>query len=240
MEKKEKFKLLVLIPNSGMSRETLNEREAMLSEYASDSTIISVECIPEGPISIESEYEEIEAGIHILKRARTASNDGYDSMIVYCSSDPAVRAAREVSKIPVIAPGYISMMIAQDMGNQYSIITPLSEMVHLNDVKMRSYGFDPTKCKSIRSLDIEVDELRDEIDKTYETLLREGRKCVEEDNAHVIVLACLGFAGLGERLQQDLNIPVIDPASVSIRYAELLYHLNLNYSRFSYKIRDEK
>ena len=113
-------------------------------------------------------------------------------------------------------------------------------MNHFNDVKMRSYGFDPTKCKSIRSLDIEVDDLRDEIDKTYETLLREGRKCVEEDNAHVIVLACLGLAGLGERLQKDLNIPVIDPASVSIRYAELLYHLNLNYSRFSYKIRDEK
>lgn len=70
---------------------------------------------------------------------------------------------------------------------------------------------------------------------TYKVLLKEGEKCVLEDGAHVIVLACLGLAGLGERLQKDLHIPVIDPAAVSIKYAELLYNLGLNYSSLSYK-----
>ena len=65
--------------------------------------------------------------------------------------------------------------------------------------------------------------------------MKEGEKCVLEDGAHVIVLACLGLAGLGERLQKDLHIPVIDPAAVSIKYAELLYNLGLNYSSLSYK-----
>lgn len=236
MCKNKKFNLLVLIPNSGMSTMTLADRKQMLSKYADDNTEISVECIPAGPISIETEHEEFEAGIHILNRARTAAEDGFDCMIVYCSSDPAVRAARELAKIPVIGPGYISMMIGQELGDQYSIITPLKEMININNVKLRGYGFDPTKCKSIRSLDINVDNLRDAIDETYKALLREGEKCILEDGAHVIVLACLGLAGLGERLQADLHVPVIDPASVSIKYAELLYNLGLNYSSLSYEV----
>ncbi len=100
MCKNKKFNLLVLIPNSGMSTMTLADRKQMLSKYADNNTEISVECIPAGPISIETEHEEFEAGIHILNRARTAAEDGFDCMIVYCSSDPAVRAARELAKIP--------------------------------------------------------------------------------------------------------------------------------------------
>ena len=84
MCKNKKFNLLVLIPNSGMSTMTLADRKQMLSKYADNNTEISVECIPAGPISIETEHEEFEAGIHILNRARTAAEDGFDCMIVYC------------------------------------------------------------------------------------------------------------------------------------------------------------
>jgi len=195
-----------------MSKEILADRKQMLSKYASNNTEITVECIPAGPISIETEYEEFEAGIHILDRARTVAEDGFDCMIIYCSSDPAVRAARELTSVPVIGPGYISMMIGQELGDQYSIITPLEEMININNVN-----------------------IGDKVDETYKVLLKEGEKCVLEDGAHVIVLACLGLAGLGERLQKDLHIPVIDPAAVSIKYAELLYNLGLNYSSLSYK-----
>lgn len=87
MGKNRKFNLLVLIPNSGMSKEILADRKQMLSKYASNNTEITVECIPAGPISIETEYEEFEAGIHILDRARTVAEDGFDCMIIYCSSD---------------------------------------------------------------------------------------------------------------------------------------------------------
>lgn len=69
MGKNRKFNLLVLIPNSGMSKEILADRKQMLSKYASNNTEITVECIPAGPISIETEYEEFEAGIHIFRQS---------------------------------------------------------------------------------------------------------------------------------------------------------------------------
>ena len=78
MCKIKKFNLLVLIPNSGLSTMTLSDRKQMLSKYADNNTEISVECIPAGPISIETEHEEFEAGINILNKQRTPAQDGYD------------------------------------------------------------------------------------------------------------------------------------------------------------------
>ena len=48
------MKLKVIIPNSGMDRKTLDDREVMLSAYAMQSTEISVDCIDHGPESIEN------------------------------------------------------------------------------------------------------------------------------------------------------------------------------------------
>ena len=48
-----KMDIKVIIPNSGMDRATLDERERMLSFYAWPETNISVDCIDGGPESIE-------------------------------------------------------------------------------------------------------------------------------------------------------------------------------------------
>ncbi len=233
-KEKEKFQLLVLIPNSGMSGEELKDRKEMLQAFASDSTEIWVECIPGGPKSIESEYEEAAAGRYILERIGKIPGERFQSVIIYCSSDPALSAAREISPVPVIGPGHASLMIAQDLGDQYSVLTVLEETVALFERKIRQFQFDPTRCRSVRSIGIPVSDLRVDLERTYQALLEAGKICVGKDRAHCIVLACLGMAGLGERLQKDLGVPVLDPAPVSIRYAELLHNAVSGYSRVSY------
>lgn len=233
-EDSKRFNLLILIPNSGMTGETLEKRRKMLQGYASPETRVTVECIPGGPESIESETEEFTAGIYILKRAETLSASGFDSMIVYCFSDPAVHAARELSDVPVIGPGYVTLMIAQEIADRYSVLTVLDETVSLNERKIRGNGMDMSRCASVRSIDIPVSDLREDLEATYEALKTSASECMKEDGAHCIVLACLGMAGLGERLQKELGIPVLDPAPVSVRYAELLNQSKLTYSRLSY------
>ena len=91
------MRLKVIIPNSGMDRDTLLQREKMLSAFAMPSTEISVECIAHGPESIESAYDEILAGPYVIQQAVEAEKAGFDAVIVYCGSDPAVAAAREHS-----------------------------------------------------------------------------------------------------------------------------------------------
>lgn len=90
------MRIKVLIPNSGMDRKTLNARETMLSRAVSTETEISVDCIQSGPVSIESVTDEVFAGPLLLQEAIRAEREGYDAFVVYCFSDLAITALREM------------------------------------------------------------------------------------------------------------------------------------------------
>ena len=65
------------------------------------------------------------------------------------------------------------------------------------------------------------------MEKTFDALCNAARRCIEEDGAQ-----CM--AGMGERMTNELKIPVIDPAPVAIKYAEMLAGLGICYSRKAY------
>lgn len=228
------MKIKVIIPNAGMPRSTLNEREAMLSEYAAEGTLIAVDCINEGPESIESSYDEILASVPLLKKITQAEKDGFDGAIIYCGSDPAIDAAREIVDIPVIGPGKISFLIANDIGFKFSILTVLDETIAKDEEHYRKMGMDVTRLVSVRSINIPVANVRDNMEETLNALERVGKMCVEEDDAHCLVLSCLGMAGMGKPLSKRLGVPVIDPALLAVKYMEMIISLGLNYSRRSY------
>lgn len=46
----------------------------------------------------------------MIQQAVEAEKAGFDAVIVYCGSDPAVAAAREILNIPVIGPGKVSKL----------------------------------------------------------------------------------------------------------------------------------
>lgn len=235
------MKIKVIIPNSGMSQEKLNARITKLTGFAmKKDTEVSVECIDGGPETIESVYDEVLAGPHILTKAIKAEKDGFDAIITYCGSDPAITAIREVVRIPVIGPGRTTMMVALDLGHRFSILTVLESTIAGNTEAVRERGFDPTRLASVRSINIPVANMQDNIDVTMGALVKTGKKCIEEDGAHCLVLSCLGMAGLGERLQKELGVPVLDPAPLSIRYAELLVSSGLSQSTLSYPAPPDK
>ena len=117
------MKIKVIIPNSGMDRETLNARERMLSRAVSKETIISADCIQLGPESIESNTEEALAAVEVIKRCIAAERDGFDAVIIYCFSDLAIDAARENVSIPVIGPGEVTLSAAGMLSNRFTVVT---------------------------------------------------------------------------------------------------------------------
>lgn len=177
----------------------------MLKGYAAADTEISVDCIDGGPESIESSYDEVLAGPHILRKVTQAEKDGYDAIIIYCGSDPAVAAARELVKIPVIGPGKLSKMVALDMGYRFSVLTVLPTCIARDTEAVYEKGFDMTRLASVRSIGIPVSDVREDMDATFNALYQAGRLCVEKDGAHCVVLSCLGMAGMGERLSEALG-----------------------------------
>ena len=228
------MRIKVIIPNSGMDRATLDEREVMLSQYCWEGTTVSVDCIDSGPESIESEYDEVLAGPYVLEKAFKAQDEGYDALIVYCGSDPAVDAVREVLDIPVIGPGKASKLMALDLSRKFSVLTVLSSCIPVDQEKAHRQGIPHSALISIRAIDVPVSNVRDDLDKTFEALYAAGKKCIEEDGAQCLVLACLGMAGMGERLTGALGIPVLDPAPISMQYAQTLVKIGLSHSRLAY------
>lgn len=228
------MRLKVLIPNAGMLPETLRAREKMLSAVARPDTVISVDCITKGPVSIESEYDEILVGPEIVERAVQAERDGFDAMIIYCLSDPAVGACRESVSIPVIGPGQASILLASALGHRFSLLTVLEESVPRHTENVRRVGVDPTRLASVRSVDIPVVNVRDNISHTVARLSEVGRRCVQEDGAQTVVMGCLGFAGMARQVSEQVGVPVVDPAFAAVNLAELLHVQGLTHSRKAY------
>ena len=164
------MRLKVIIPNSGMDRDTLLQREKMLSAFAMPSTEISVECIAHGPESIESAYDEILAGPYVIQQAVEAEKAGFDAVIVYCGSDPAVAAAREILNIPVIGPGKVSKLVAMDISYRYSVLTVLDNCVVRDTEAVWEKGLPADKLASVRSIGIPVSAVRDNMEKTFDAV----------------------------------------------------------------------
>lgn len=230
----KQIRIKVVIPNSGMDRDTLNARENMLSRAVSPGTQISVDCIPGGPISIESVTDEVTAGPYLLEAGRQAQQEGYDAFVVYCFSDLAVDALRENLSIPVVGPGAVALAAADMLSNRFTVVTTVERNVSRTLRRLKQNPLCREKMAGVRALNIPVAELRDDPKATMRYLSKLCQKAVEEDWADTLVLGCLGLAEYGDALEQEFGVKVIDPAFLALAWAEMAARLNLRPSRRSY------
>lgn len=228
------MKIKVIIPNSGMDDITLRSRESMLSKALSLGTEISVECIEYGPGSIESNYDEIFAGVPLVNQCIRAEQEGYDAIVVYCFSDLAVDAIRENVSIPVIGPGELSIATVGMISNRFVVITTVNENIARTERRLMKNKIAAEKMKSIRALDIPVIELRNNPDVTRIYLEKACKSAIEDDSIDTVVLGCLGLAQYGDYIKDKYGVQVIDPAFLSVAYAEVCARLNIAHSRSVY------
>ncbi len=216
---------------------TIKESEAA----ASPETQLHVVSIDKGPASIECIYDEVVAAPYIVNKVREVA-DKADAIIINCFGDPALDAAREITAVPIIGPGTSSMALAQLLGHNFSVVTVLSRLGPIVEEVAAKLG--TTKLVSVRAVDIPVLELEDRA-KTVEKLTRESVKAIEDDGAHVIVLGCTGMQGLADQVKQELakqgyDIPVLDPAIIALKLAEILVDMKTSQSRLTYPPPPEK
>jgi allantoin racemase len=227
------MKIKIVIPNSGMDRETLTAREHMLSRAVSAQVELSVDCISSGPASIESNTDEVMAGPLLIQAARRAEAEGFGAFVVYCFSDLAVPAIRENVSIPVVGPGEVSLAAADMVSNKFSIITTVEGNVSRTYRRLIQNPIAQRKMKSVRALNIPVAELRENPDATRTYLEKVCCQCVKEDGVDTVILGCLGLAQYGGAVEQVCGAKAIDPAFCALAWAELAARLDLRPSRRS-------
>jgi len=221
--------------------------EKIARKYASQGTEIVCVHTQKGPESIENQYDDAFAVPGVLEEVGKAEEEGYDGVLISCFGDPGLKPARELANIPVVGTAESSMLFASALGQRFSIITILRNIVPLLEGLVQDLGI-YGKLSSIRDVNVPVDRLKEirEAGKQMDLIYREAIKAIEEDDAHAIVLGGTCMAAVSPRLYKILrekkgyDIPVIDPVGASVKFLESLISLGLKQSKLTYMTPSEK
>ena len=147
-----------------------------------------------------------------------------------------MNALRSVLDIPVIGPGRASYLMALILGNRFSVLTQWDPWIGLYKKGLAEYGL-TDKCASIRSINTPPDVenlLGGKEEEVFPRLRDAAMRCIDDDGAEVI---CMGSTTMHQAvpyLQDQLQVPVINPGPLSYKLAELMLGLGLSHSRRAY------
>lgn len=218
-----------------MNDEEKKRRERLANSFLTqEKNEVIVEDVEEGPITIESSIEEYMSVGGMLKKIVEVQSR-YDAVIIGCAGDPGLAPARELAEIPIIGPIEASSYVASMLGEKFSIITVLDSVVPAIWRTLRDYGLDH-KCASVRVINFPVLDMIGNKENVVKAFLREARAVVKNDRASSIIMGCMSMAFLlvEERVKDEIDVPIINPAKISIKVAEMLVSLGLMQSRISY------
>jgi len=181
--------------------------------------------LEKGPTHLEYHYYEHLVLGEILRLIKKAENEGFNAVVIGCFYDPGLREAREIVSIPVVGPAEASLHLASMLGHKFSILVGRRKWIPKMEDNVRLYGL-KDKLASFRVLNLTVDEMGKDREKTKEAIKREAKKAVEEDGAEVVVLGCTVESGFIDELIKELRVPIIDAVVAAWKTAEMLADLH--------------
>ncbi|MGH7539872.1 MAG: aspartate/glutamate racemase family protein [Gemmatimonadota bacterium] len=219
---------------TSLGPEELDRRREYLERYAFPGTEIDVQEAAGGPTSLESAWEEVRAVPEIVRGVKERALAGADAVIIGSFDDPGLDAARELVRIPVVGPAQASCHLAAQLGDRFGILTVVDEVIPLLSRLLRAYGLMDLLAE-IRAVHVPVLELRRQPETVLENLTREGAALLAA-GADTVILGgmTIGFLGVAPRLQERLDVPVVDPVLASLKMAETLVSLSAVHSSRAY------
>ncbi|MEN2995658.1 MAG: AroM family protein [Acetomicrobium sp.] len=188
---------------------------------------IRVTSLDKGPISIESEYDEVLASPEVIKKAELLEKDQSDGIIIYCFGEPGLEACKEKLSIPVVGLRESAVSMAKLLGQNIGVISTIPSAIprHYRDLK--------NDVRKIIPLNISVTDLTNYSD--VEISLRERAKELLNCGCDVIVLGCGSILNIElGKLQDEIGIPIIVPLYSSLFICEYFLQCNLKQSKVAY------
>lgn len=184
-------------------------------------TIVETTWFDAGTPHLDYEFYEHIAIHKIIEKTVTAEKEGFDAVVIGCFYDPGLQLVRELVEMPVVGVCEASLHVASMLtAGKFSVLVGSRKNIPQMSANARNYGLE-SRIASWRTLNIPIPEMRDK-ERTQAAILREGKIAVEEDLAECIALGCTGMAGQAKRAQEALGVPVLDPALMGIKVAELM------------------
>jgi len=224
------LKIKVIIPVS-----TNKWDEQVASDYkrlGRPQTSVDITHLKQGPEAIQSEYDEANVTPFILEEVTQSGRRSYDAIIIYCFSDPALAAAREISTIPVLSIGESSQLFAMGLADRIGILATVDQTIPKIRRKLGARGI-LSRFPSVRALNIPVLDY-DHREVVMGQALHVANLMVNQDKVEALILGCGSLFGIKERLEEGLSLPVVAPGEVALKHAEMLVELRLSHSKKSF------
>lgn len=218
---------------TGSTPESLEREYEVLMGYASPGTEIEIVKIENGAASIESKFDIYIGAVETLQLVKRAEENGFDGVVITCFGNANIEPARELVNIPVMGSGHAAVLLAASLGHKFSIVAAVPSARRRHELETWKAGV-YQKLASVRDIGTCVLDINTDRDRTVEAMIEVGRQCIEQDGAEVLVPGCFGFIGLAQRMQEELGVPVVDPAGAVIRHIETLVKLGISHSKIAY------
>lgn len=223
-------RIRVIIPN--ITSEFNDEVLEILSLVKDEDTELDVCNIKgEGATYLNQNYDVVRSALSVLKEAEVAEEEGFDGVMVYCALDPARSALKEALAIPVVSILEVALHTAAMLGNHFSILCPPGSIVAREEL-VSLYRMEE-RLNTVEIFDLEIRELCEDNGAKYRQV-KQAAQCALEKGSDCLVLGCGAMLGIAERLSRELEVPVIEPGPISLKYCESLISLKLSHSKIAY------
>lgn len=227
------MKLKIINPDYGMTKEELAQRLTVLKQIVQSDTMLDMSCLTKNQVVISSAFDVTLAGSEIITLAKQAQSEGYDAVVIYCFSDPALVACREMLTIPVFGAGQCAFLAAANLGYHLGLLVSDSSRIPEKKLFVHTTGIAPERLVAVVSADLDMINHHVDTQAAVDKLCVAGEKAIA-CGAQVLILGCLSFLGLADLVSKRLNVPVIDPAKMAVATAEMMVRQNLTVSKYAY------
>ena len=230
-------RILYLIPGSEFPREEMEHRTAVLNSglMNGERHQVSVACAGYGPDSIENAVQAEFSTFGMLRYA-LAHRDEFDALIIGCADDVGAFPLREALDVPVIAPMETAVAFSAILGEHFTVLTNTDASVPESRALLRKYDV-LSRCARIVPVEVPAIQVScPEIRDTVVSKLCSAATAAAEQGAESLIYGCMSFAFLGidGMLTEKCGLPIVNPALVSVKAAEMLLDLGLRHSDASY------
>ena len=205
-------RILVINPNSNESVTAALRKS--LGDYAN---IAEIECctLADGPFGIETDEDRARVVPLILDKIEQATE--YDAYVIACYCDPGLAECRARIAKPVFGMQESAIGQAAGSGGRFGVLALSDESIRGHLVYLEKLGFTAQLAGEL-PLDVSVDESAND-PATFDKIVTQGRRLVEESGADVIVLGCAGMAAHKKPAAEALRVPVIEPVEAAVEAA---------------------
>ncbi len=208
--------IIVVNPNSTQAVTAGMDRALEALRHPAGPAIRCV-TLAAGPPGIETEDHVREVVAPLVRLVEQMDGDAA-AFVDACFSDPGLAELRQATAKPVYGIAESAYRQAAMNGRRFGVVSILEAAVARHRRYVEALGM-AASLAGDRPVGLGVTALGDDAEATFDRLLRTGEALRDRDGAAVVVLGCTGMAPHRERLQNALEVPVIDPVQAAVAAA---------------------